>query len=309
MAFPDSSLELLGFPERLSLIAHDLRAAAVHSIDQAGLAHFYLEEAPLPPRLVEFFSSFSAALLIGRSQAETFAGNLRRAGLNRVVFLPSFPGEGQNLHVSDALLQVLRSFGIEGGDTFAPLRLSAEALSFAAEFLNKAGCKTGERILAIHPGSGSVVKNWSPRKFALVADWASEHAFIFLISGPAQDGKEEVLRAVKKSKPYVLDHLPLPHLAAVLTKCTAFLGNDSGITHLAALMGVFAVALFGPTDPAVWGPRGPGVRIVKARKGCAPCSVEERQTCRFSCLEEIEPEEVIKKMAPVLKTGAMPSGV
>jgi ADP-heptose:LPS heptosyltransferase len=303
-AFSNFSLELLGFPERLSLVATDLGAAAIHSVDQAGLAHFYLEGGALPPRFVEFFSSFSAALLIGRSQAETLAQNLRRAGLTRVIFLPSFPGEGEKLHVTDALLKALRNFEIEGERDFSPLLLSGEALSFADELLNKAGGKRGERILAIHPGSGSPAKNWNPRKFALVADWASERAFIFLVSGPARDGRDAVLKAVKKSRPFVLDHLPLPHLAAVLAKCTAFLGNDSGITHLAARTGIPTVALFGPTDPAVWGPRGPGVRIMTAEKTCVPCSSEERQACPRPCLEEIEPEGVIKKMAPILETGA-----
>lgn len=94
-AFPDSSLDLLGFPERLSLVAHDLRAASIHPIDQAGLAHFYLEGGVLPPRFVDFFSSFSAALLVGRSRAETLAQNLRRAGLNRVILLP-FPEKGKH---------------------------------------------------------------------------------------------------------------------------------------------------------------------------------------------------------------------
>ena len=305
MAFPDSSPELLGLPERLSLIAHDLGAVSIHSINQANLAPFYLKGGALYSRLVEFFSSFSAALLIGRSQAEILADNIRLAGLARVIFLPSFPGEEQNLHVSEALLQGLRSFGIEGEGLFAPLRLSGEALSFAGELLNKAGGKKGGRILAIHPGSGSPAKNWSPRKFALVADWATERASIFLVSGPARDGRDEVLRAVKKARPYVLDRLPLPHLAAVLAKCTAFLGNDSGITHLAAWTGIPTVALFGPTDPAVWGPRGPGIRILTAKKPCAPCSSEERQTCPRPCLEEIEAEGVIKKMAPVLETGTM----
>jgi len=309
-AFPDSSPELLGFPERLSLIAHDLGAVSIHSLNQAGLAHFYLEGGDLPSRLVEFFSSFSATILIGGSRAEILAKNIRRTGLNHVVLIPSFPGEGQKLHVSDALLQALRSFGIEGGGaSFSPLRLNAEALSFADAFLNKTGWREGKKILAIHPGSGSIAKNWSPRKFAAVADWASARAFVFIISGPARDGREEVLRAIKKSRPFVLDQLPLPHLAAVLAKCTAFLGNDSGITHLAALMAIPTVALFGPTDPAVWGPRGPGVRIVKARKGCAPCSSEKRQTCQHSCLEEIGPEEVMKKMAPFLETGAVPPEV
>jgi ADP-heptose:LPS heptosyltransferase len=308
MAFPVSSPELLGLPERLSLIAHDLGAASIHSLHQAGLAHFYLKGGVLPSRFVEFFSLFSAAILIGRSQAETLAENLRRAGLARVIFLPSFPEEGERLHVSDALLKALRSFGIEGQGSFSPLRLSGEALSSADELLNKAGWKRGGRILAIHPGSGSPAKNWSPRKFALVADWASERALIVLISGPARDGRDEVLMAVKKSRPFVLDQLPLPDLAAVLTKCTAFLGNDSGITHLAARTGIPTVALFGPTDSAVWGPRGPGVRIMTAEKTCVPCSSEERQACPRSCLEEIEPEGVIKKMAPIFETGATSPG-
>ena len=65
MAFPDSSPELLGLPERLSVIAHDLGAVSIHSIHQADMAHFYLKGGVLPSRLVGFFSSFSAALLIG----------------------------------------------------------------------------------------------------------------------------------------------------------------------------------------------------------------------------------------------------
>jgi heptosyltransferase-2 len=303
-AFPDSSLDLLGFPERLSLVAHDLGAEAVHSIDQAGLSSFYLEEAPLPHRLLDFFSSFAAVLLVGRPQSGIFARNLLRVGIKRVVFLPSFPEEGQKEHVTDALLRELRSRGIESDESFAPLRLSPEARSAAVEWLDKAGWKKGRPILALHPGSGSPAKNWSPRNFALVADWAAERASIFLVSGPARDGSEEVLTAVKKTRPFVLDRLPLPHLAAVLSKCAAFLGNDSGISHLAAVTGIPTVVLFGPTAPAVWGPRGPGVRIIASGKTCVSCSSEERKACRSSCLEEIAPEEVIKKLAPVLETGA-----
>ena len=87
-----------------------------------------------------------------------------------------------------------------------------------------------------------------------------------------------------------------------------YIGNDAGMTHVAALAGVPTLALFGPTDPAVWGPRGPGVRILTAEKPCVPCSSEERQACPRPCLEEIEPEEVIKKMAPIFETGATSFG-
>jgi ADP-heptose:LPS heptosyltransferase len=56
--------------------------------------------------------------------------------------------------------------------------------------------------------------------------------------------------------------LPLERLAALIARAGAFVGNDSGPTHLAAALGRPTVALFGPTDPAVWAPLGPGVRVL-----------------------------------------------
>jgi heptosyltransferase III len=62
----------------------------------------------------------------------------------------------------------------------------------------------------------------------------------------------------------VLSDCTLLETAEALSACAAYVGNDSGITHLAAALGVPVVALFGPTDPALWGPRGPKVTILRA---------------------------------------------
>jgi ADP-heptose:LPS heptosyltransferase len=300
-AFPEASLELMGFPERLSLIAQDLEANSLHSIDQSGMAYFYAEEGFLPPRLVDFFSSFSTALILGQSQAQTLSENLKRTGLKRVIHLPSFPPEGGEMHVSDYLVQSLRPFGIEGPRLSYPLRLPGEAISFADDFLKRIGWKKGKRVLAIHPGSGSPAKNWNPQKFAFVADWAYQHALIFLIFGPAHDGKDEVQQAMKKANPFIIDLLPLPMLAAILRSCTVYLGNDSGITHLAAMLGTPTLAIFGPTDPAVWGPRGPKVQIIGRGESFAIRSREERNTLTGQCIERIVPEVVMERLAPFLK--------
>jgi len=56
--------------------------------------------------------------------------------------------------------------------------------------------------------------------------------------------------------------LPLRTLAGVLARCSVYVGNDSGVSHLAAAVGAPTVAIFGPTDPRVWGPRGPRVQTV-----------------------------------------------
>ncbi len=87
----------------------------------------------------------------------------------------------------------------------------------------------------IHPGSGSPKKNWP-------------HF-------------EVLMNRLRGSIPLPTD-LTLPELSAHLRRCRAYIGNDSGITHLAAYIGCPTVALFGPTDPRVWGPIGRRVRII-----------------------------------------------
>jgi heptosyltransferase-2 len=299
--FPRSVLELMGRVERLPLVAFDLRAASIHSIDQAGMAYFYLEGETLPPGLSTFFSSFSVVLAFGKSMGIILAKNLRRAGVDRVITIPSFPPEAAGAHVSEYLVESLRDAGIEGENLFAPLGLPEEALTHARHFWAAQGLPEEERVLAIHPGSGSPAKNWGPENFARVADWASERCKVLLISGPAQDGVEEVRRSMRKASPLVADNLPLVHLAAVLKASIAYLGNDSGITHLAASLGLPTVALFGPTSPTVWGPKGPQVQIIFG-KNLSPLSSPERQSeCFRHGLETIKPEEVIQVLSPFFK--------
>jgi ADP-heptose:LPS heptosyltransferase len=173
-------------------------------------------------------------------------------------------------------------------------------LSFAKHFWSKFGLKEEEQVLAIHPGSGSPAKNWDAKKFARVADWASERCKVLLISGPAQDGVEEVRRTMKKANPLVADNLPLLHLAAVFKASRAYLGNDSGITHLAASLGLPTIALFGPTNPAIWGPRGPAVQIVYGKNPWLPSSPPQSESSR-QCLESIQPDSVIDILSRLFK--------
>jgi len=94
--------------------------------------------------------------------------------------------------------------------------------------------------------------------------------------------------------PILLHDLPLPLLAAILSRCRLYVGNDSGVTHLAAAVGVPTVAIFGPTDPDVWAPRGPGVRVVRAATPCAPCAPPQRQACQQrACLEAVSVQAVL----------------
>ena len=84
-----------------------------------------------------------------------------------------------------------------------------------------------------------------------------------LLVGPADD---EVVRdlATRLDRPVaVIANGPLLVLAALLRRARCYLGNDSGLGHLAGLLGVPTLALFGPTDPARWAPVGPRVRVLR----------------------------------------------
>jgi len=130
------------------------------------------------------------------------------------------------------------------------------------------------RVIALHPGSGGATKRWPPASFAALARAIAQAGDIpLLIEGP-QDAEvvAEVMAAwrrdgAERTPLAVARGLGVGALAALLLRCTAYVGNDSGVAHLAGLLGLPTIALFGPTDPAVWGPLGPAVWTLRAPDG------------------------------------------
>lgn len=121
-------------------------------------------------------------------------------------------------------------------------------------------------VIAIHPGSGGRMKNWPLDRFikvghAIGEDGVGEALFI------CGECEAEMIPRLEREfgRNRVVSSLDLVELAGLLAGCAAYVGNDSGITHLAAAVGIRTVALFGPSDPAIWGPRGPHVRIIAAK--------------------------------------------
>jgi ADP-heptose:LPS heptosyltransferase len=112
----------------------------------------------------------------------------------------------------------------------------------------------------VHPGSGSPAKNWPAKHFAHLI--GSLDGAVRLIVGEADLA---AATAVETSLGHSLPRLSQPslaELAARLAGCRGYVGNDSGVSHLAGLCGARTIALFGPTDPKVWSPIGPDVRIL-----------------------------------------------
>jgi hypothetical protein len=125
-------------------------------------------------------------------------------------------------------------------------------------------------FLALHPGSGSPSKNWPASRFAEIAKRFGGEGWL-LVRGPADGDAVAVLEAIPGAR--VARDLPLRVLAAVLGRAGVYVGNDSGISHLAAATGAPTVTLFGPTDPRLWSPIGPRVTVL-ASGGMESISVD-----------------------------------
>ncbi len=112
-------------------------------------------------------------------------------------------------------------------------------------------CPRGQGGFAvIHPFSGSPKKCWPLDRFQELARLLEPHLPVCWCAGP----EERLANAVRIDDLY--------ELACWLATARVYVGNDSGITHLAAAVGTPVVALFGPTDPRIWAPRGPRVRVI-----------------------------------------------
>jgi heptosyltransferase-2 len=203
--------------------------------------------------LRERLAGFDAAVAYTRS-AE-LARSLAAAIPRVIVHDPSPPPGG--VHAARWLARPLPSLGATDGDEDPPVFVATSAEREAVAELKR---QLPERFLAVHPGSGSATKSWPPDRFASLVREIGQDRFL-LVEGPAD---EAAAAALKGPGAVVARGLAPRALGALLADAAAFVGNDSGVTHLAAAWGAPTVALFGPTDPAVWAPVGPRVVVVRA---------------------------------------------
>jgi heptosyltransferase III len=261
-AFPQAHLEILGYRHIIALAEGRAYADGARSIEYGAMAAFFVPGSDLAPDLVEYFASFQQVVSYLYDPSRFFEANLRRAGVKN--FLPAFVRIDDSAHAAQQLAQPLQTLALYLESHAATVHPSADDRAAAREFTIHAG-----PLIAIHPGSGSARKNWPVAQWiALASELRARHpaARLVLIGGEADHAPLAALAAAHPEALCARD-LPLPTLAAVLERCTLFLGHDSGISHLAAAVGTPCVLLFGPTDPGIWAPANRGVKILTAPDG------------------------------------------
>lgn len=262
---PGNEIEILGYPSIASLAVAAGLADRVRPLEDPRLATFFAPGAKLNEEWCAYFAGFDVVVSCLYDPDGYFAGNLRVAGVKTLLSCPYRPDETPP-HVPAAVqfAKPLESLGLYLDDA----RLDLDYGSSPA-FLTT----TDGPIVALHPGSGSAKKNWSASGWVEVLATLHHEGRIAraLITSGEAEGEViatflESLRAV--GVPYEhLENRPLAELGAIYRGIGGFLGHDSGLSHLAASAGAKGLLLFGPTEPGIWAPVSPEVRVLRAADG------------------------------------------
>jgi heptosyltransferase-3 len=252
-SFPAAHLEILGYQHIVALARMSQYANATRSIEYAALSTFFSRDGDLALDLVDYFGSFQHVISYLFDPDEIFTNNLKRAGVRNLI--AGSPKITNREHAARQLARPLEALALYLEDP-------------AAVIVPNEAKKVDPALLAIHPGSGSETKNWPLERFVALGRAIFESGAkrkLLLISGEADEERvTQLASALPNERVKVAKNLPLTDLARLLQNCASFIGHDSGISHLAAAVGTPSLLLFGPTDPMVWAPANPQVRILRA---------------------------------------------
>lgn len=255
--FPAARVEVLGYPHIARLSLAGGLTHAVHPIEARPLARFFARGASLDPTVASFFAGFAVIVSFLYDPDRIFQDNVALCSKAQFLVGPHRPNEKENLHAADTFLTPLQRLAIFDADTTP--RLQAEPAPLGPG-----------RWIAAHPGSGSETKNWPERRWAeLLATIVNESdRNILLVGGEAEGDRLQRLAAgLPPARLHVARSVPLDALASRLRACELFVGHDSGITHLAAAVGLPCIALWGPSNPHLWRPRGNHITLVQDEAG------------------------------------------
>lgn len=290
--FPAARFSIAGNIDHLAPIARGY-AECVLSLSTLPLYRLYTHEE-MPPEEISFWKAYDMIVSWTGSGNSTFAGRLRE--IHSQAFIGAWkPGSGDSRHVSQLFADSI-GLDIPSASKLPPARISIDSKTCAEgrQWLLERGWNGKSPITAIHPGAGSKTKRWPLPRFIDFARHLAvkEERQLLIVEGPAEPGLAHQMRAALPAPGVIpIENVSLDLLAAAIKQCNLFVGNDSGLAHLAAALSVPCIVLFGPTLPRQWAPQGSHVTALRNPQGCAGCASGES---RHTCLDNISISDLLE---------------
>lgn len=262
--FPNAHLEVLGYPHITQLAVAGGLVDHAQRIEAPELAGFFARHGQLAPNMVDYFSEFDLIISYLYDPDDIFRDNVSRCTPGQFLVGPHRPNEKEGTPASKVFLRPLERLAIFDADPVPRLSVAGPG-------------KKSQR-LALHPGSGSERKNWPEQRWAdLLHYLIVETGFELLLVGGEAEGErlQRLAAALPPARVGVAQSWSLTDLAGALQSCQAFVGHDSGISHLAAALGLAGLVLWGESVEEVWRPPSDKVMIIKHEAGLQSVSVDQ----------------------------------
>jgi heptosyltransferase III len=197
-------------------------------------------------------------------------------------------------------LTSLKPLNIEVTDRIPRLWLTHEDVTRADEIFSTLGLRSDQSIVIVQPGARYWFKAWPTERFAELADQLTDQFGCQVLVGGSQQEQDLAQLVVKQAKSRLISIaglITIRTLAALLKRTALFVGNDTGVMHIAAAVGTPVVGLFGPSNPREWGPRGGPAEVIYKGLDCRVCFHPTCQRGEQNCMKLINVDEVMHAAA------------
>ncbi|MFZ0034856.1 MAG: glycosyltransferase family 9 protein [Sedimentisphaerales bacterium] len=279
-------VDIFGHTEYIGIFPGRTCVDSIRSIDSVDLHRLFAETNTFDlvdgDALINVFGDYAwIVTFLGEPDSNfeqnlIFTANCSRS--SEVITLSMKPSEKSSAHISDFYIQ---QFIAQSGLSLEPrqvrqakslIKATKTDINKGRELLEEINVDSSEKLVVIQPGSGGSHKRCHLENFLVVAEeLVSKNIQVIFLLGPAESEQFSdatlavLLRKIEAAGAKCLTDLSLTQVLELLSCADAFLGNDSGITHLAAAIGVKTIAIFGPTDPKIYSPVGPAVTVLASR--------------------------------------------
>ena len=261
--FPEAKLTFLVGPNAKGVLAGDIQIDDVWEYDNhgkhAGLAGKYRLIKALRPKKIDLVIDLRDSIwsrLLG----------IKRWGIAL---------RGRELHAVTRYLDVLERHGVDTDGALPKLTFSEIEEKEVDDFLRRHKIDLNFPLIGIHPGGNWLYKLWDAENFAQLGSilMGDIQAQILLFAGPNEFELQEKVARMMKERPILVKECDLRRVAALISRCNFYIGNDTGPMHIATAVGTPVVAIFGSTDYRRSGPYGSQNTIVRSNTdlGCNPC--------------------------------------